>query len=99
MVDAGIYDGDTVIVVSSAAERQRHRGAIDGETTLKRFINRAGKSPYLKPRIAPTLPLSGGRTGDPGRGQGAGAAVVEGNSQASELAEQFDVSCASRAVR
>ncbi len=49
MVDAGIYDGDTVIVEQCPPNDNDIVAAlIDGETTLKRFINRAGKSPYLK---------------------------------------------------
>ena len=49
MVDAGIYDGDTVIVEQSPPKDGDIVAAlIDGETTLKRFINKQGCSPYLK---------------------------------------------------
>lgn len=49
MVDAGIFDGDTVIIEQSPPQNGDVVAAlIDGETTLKRFINRAGRSPYLK---------------------------------------------------
>lgn len=49
MVDVGIFDGDTVIVEQIAPRDGDIVAAlIDGETTLKRFINRAGRSPYLK---------------------------------------------------
>ncbi len=49
MIDAGIQEGDTVILEN---RRPRHRdivaALIDGETTLKRFIQEGGKQPYLK---------------------------------------------------
>lgn len=49
MVDVGIYDGDTVIIEQSAAQDGDIVAAlIDGETTLKRFIHKAGRAPYLK---------------------------------------------------
>ncbi len=49
MVDAGIFDGDTVIIEQSAPRDGDIVAAlIDGETTLKRFINKPGRSPYLK---------------------------------------------------
>lgn len=49
MVDVGILDGDTVIIEQSAPQDGDIVAAlIDGETTLKRFINKPGKSPYLK---------------------------------------------------
>lgn len=49
MVDAEIYDGDMVII----EPRDAHDGdivaaLIDGETTLKRYIKKAGEPPYLK---------------------------------------------------
>lgn len=49
MIDAGIYDGDIVIL-----ERVEPRNGdivaalIDGETTLKRYICERGSTPYLK---------------------------------------------------
>ncbi len=49
MVDAGIFDGDTVIVEQSPPRDGEVVAAlIDGETTLKRFINKPGRAPYLK---------------------------------------------------
>lgn len=49
MIDVGILDGDTVIIEQcSPRDGDIVAALIDGETTLKRFINRAGKSPYLK---------------------------------------------------
>lgn len=49
MVDAGIFDGDIVIIEQSPARDGDIVAAlIDGETTLKRFINRPGRAPYLK---------------------------------------------------
>lgn len=50
MINAGIYDGDIVIVEPGMPENEQVVAAlIDGETTLKRFINPGqGKSPYLK---------------------------------------------------
>ena len=49
MINAGIYDGDIVIL----EQRPPHNGdivaaLIDGETTLKRFIKRGRRAPYLK---------------------------------------------------
>ena len=49
MIDAGIFDGDTVIL----EVRPPHNGdivaaLIDGETTLKRYLHPRGESPYLK---------------------------------------------------
>jgi repressor LexA len=49
MVDAEIYDGDMVII----EPREPRDGdivaaLIDGETTLKRYIQKAGEPPYLK---------------------------------------------------
>jgi repressor LexA len=58
MVDAGIFDGDTVIVEQCAARDGDIVAAlIDGETTLKRFVHKAGATPYLKAenRRYPTL--------------------------------------------
>jgi repressor LexA len=49
MIDAGIFDGDVVIVEQ---RRPRHgdivAALIDGGTTLKRFIDRPGSPAYLK---------------------------------------------------
>jgi len=49
MIDVGILDGDTVIVEQAPPRNGDIVAAlIDGETTLKRFINNPGKAPYLK---------------------------------------------------
>jgi repressor LexA len=49
MIGVGIYDGDTVVIEQSPPNDGDIVAAlIDGETTLKRFINKAGKPPYLK---------------------------------------------------
>lgn len=49
MVDVGIFDGDTVIIEQSPpSDGDIVAALIDGETTLKRFINKPGKSAYLK---------------------------------------------------
>ena len=49
MVGVGIFDGDTVVIEQSAPNDGDIVAAlIDGETTLKRFINRPNESPYLK---------------------------------------------------
>lgn len=49
MVNAGIFDGDTVVIEQGPPEDGDIVAAlIDNETTLKRFINRAGGAPYLK---------------------------------------------------
>jgi len=49
MVDVGIFDGDTVIVEQAPPQDGDIVAAlIDGETTLKRFMNKPGKAPYLK---------------------------------------------------
>lgn len=49
MIDAGIFDGDTVIMDPRPARHNDIVAAlIDGETTLKRFIDRPGCPPYLK---------------------------------------------------
>ncbi len=49
MIDVGIFDGDTVIVEQCAPRDGDIVAAlIDGETTLKRFMNKPGRSPYLK---------------------------------------------------
>lgn len=49
MIDVGIFDGDTVIIEQSAPNDGDIVAAlIDGETTLKRFINKPGAAPYLK---------------------------------------------------
>ena len=49
MVDVGIFDGDTVVIEQSPPNDGDIVAAlIDGETTLKRFINKPGRAPYLK---------------------------------------------------
>lgn len=49
MIDVGIFDGDTVIVEQCPPRDGDIVAAlIDGETTLKRFISKPGRSPYLK---------------------------------------------------
>jgi repressor LexA len=49
MIDAGIFDGDVVIVEPRLPRNGDIVAAlIDGATTLKRFIDRAGSPPYLK---------------------------------------------------
>jgi repressor LexA len=49
MMDAAILDGDTVIIQPGIARDGDIVAAlIDGETTLKRFIQKPGASPYLK---------------------------------------------------
>jgi repressor LexA len=49
MVDAGIFDGDTVIVEQMLPNDGNIVAAlIDGETTLKRFVQKPGCSAYLK---------------------------------------------------
>lgn len=49
MIDVGIFDGDTVIIEQGPPNDGSIVAAlIDGETTLKRFINKEGASPYLK---------------------------------------------------
>lgn len=49
MIDVGIFDGDTVIVEQAPPNDGDIVAAlIDGETTLKRFVNKPGRSPYLK---------------------------------------------------
>lgn len=49
MVDAGICDGDIVIVEEIAPKHRDIVAAlIDNETTLKRFMHEPGRKPYLK---------------------------------------------------
>ncbi len=49
MIDAGIFEGDIVIVEPGPAKDGDIVAAlIDGETTLKRFMQKAGRSPFLK---------------------------------------------------
>lgn len=49
MIDVGIFDGDTVIVEQCPPRDGDIVAAlIDGETTLKRFMNKPGRPPYLK---------------------------------------------------
>lgn len=49
MVNAGIYEGDIVILEDSSPRNNDIVAAlIDGETTLKRYIVQNGAAPYLK---------------------------------------------------
>jgi repressor LexA len=49
MVDAEIYDGDMVIIEPrDAYDGDIVAALIDGETTLKRYIQKPGEPPYLK---------------------------------------------------
>jgi len=49
MVDAEIYEGDMVVVEPrEARDGDIVDALIDGETTLKRFIQKPGEPPYLK---------------------------------------------------
>jgi len=49
MVDAGIFDGDIVVLESGVPKNGDIVAAlIDGETTLKRFVRGRGRAPYLK---------------------------------------------------
>ncbi len=49
MIDAGIYDGDIVIIEPYPPQNNDIVAAlIDGETTLKRFIQEPGRAPFLK---------------------------------------------------
>lgn len=49
MIDVGIFDGDTVVVEQCPPNDGDIVAAlIDGETTLKRFVNKGGRAPYLK---------------------------------------------------
>jgi len=49
MINAGIFDGDTVIFESREPNHNEIVAAlIDGSTTLKRFIHEPGCPPYLK---------------------------------------------------
>lgn len=64
MVEAGIFDGDSVILEQRLPEHGDIVAAlIDGETTLKRFIRKPGREPYLKaenpqyPRLHPVSDL------------------------------------------
>lgn len=49
MINAGIFDGD-IVIVEPGIPRQNDIVAalIDGETTLKRFVQRENQPPYLK---------------------------------------------------
>lgn len=62
MIDAGIFDGDIVVVEPGIAQNGDIVAAlIDGESTLKRFIRPANGSPYLKaenPRYPSFYPAS-----------------------------------------
>jgi repressor LexA len=58
MIDAGIFDGDTVVVEQSLpSDGDIVAALIDGETTLKRFVCKSGHAPYLKAenRLFPAL--------------------------------------------
>lgn len=49
MIDVGIFDGDTVIIEQAPPQDGDIVAAlIDGETTLKRFMNKPNTAPYLK---------------------------------------------------
>lgn len=49
MVDAEIYEGDMVVIEQrEARDGDIVAALIDGETTLKRFIQKVGEPPYLK---------------------------------------------------
>jgi repressor LexA len=49
MMDVGILDGDTVVIQPGLARDGDIVAAlIDGETTLKRYIQKPGTTPYLK---------------------------------------------------
>lgn len=49
MIDAGILDGDTVVIQPGMARDGDIVAAlIDGETTLKRYMQKSGAFPYLK---------------------------------------------------
>lgn len=49
MIDAGIYDGDIVILEQRPPNNEDIVAAlIDNETTLKRFVKKSGKAPFLK---------------------------------------------------
>jgi repressor LexA len=49
MIDVGILDGDTVIIEQRPpSDGDIVAALIDGETTLKRFMNKDGRAPYLK---------------------------------------------------
>lgn len=60
MTDAGIRDGDVVILEHrEALHGQIVAALIDGESTLKRYIEEAGKAPYLRaenPRFPVIVP-------------------------------------------
>lgn len=62
MVDAGIYEGDVVILEPRLPNNGNIVAAlIDGETTLKRFIQKGNKPPFLKaenPRYPKLHPVS-----------------------------------------
>lgn len=65
MINAGILDGDTVVIQPGIIARDGDIVAalIDGETTLKRYIQKPGTTPYLKaeneeyPELYPTTEL------------------------------------------
>ncbi len=64
MIDAGIHDGDIVILEQRPPQNGDIVAAlIDGETTLKRFIKKAGRAPFLKaenkryPKLHPVAEL------------------------------------------
>jgi len=64
MVDAGIYEGDIVILEPRLPRDGNIVAAlIDGETTLKRFVQKGNQAPYLKaenplfPKLHPVAEL------------------------------------------
>lgn len=64
MIDAGILDGDTVVIQPGLPRDGDIVAAlIDGETTLKRYMHKPGAFPYLKaenesyPELYPTTEL------------------------------------------
>jgi len=64
MIDAGILDGDMVVVEQRPpVDGDIVAALIDGETTLKRFVKKPGRSPFLKaenaayPRLYPIAEL------------------------------------------
>lgn len=65
MVDAEIYEGDTVVIEQrDVRDGDIVAALIDGETTLKRYIQKPGEPPYLKaenkfyPELYPVNELS-----------------------------------------
>lgn len=48
MIDAGIFDGDVVVLEPGSPKNGDIVALIDGDTTLKRYIQQRGRAPYLK---------------------------------------------------